>query len=47
MSLMGIVDWLRKKIAGEGEKEPAAVLSVGHVTDEHRAEIETAKKEKE
>lgn len=47
MSLIGIVDWLRKKIIGESKRKPMEAPPIGHVTEKHRAEIETAKKEKE
>ena len=47
MSLMGIIDWMRKKIVGESKKEPPTVTPIGHATDEHRAEIEVAKEEED
>lgn len=47
MSLMGIVDWLRKKIIGESKRKAMEAPPIGHVTEKHRAEIEAAKKEKD
>lgn len=47
MSLMGIIDWMRKKIMGESKKEPPTVTPIGHATDEHQAEIEVAKEEED
>lgn len=47
MSLMGIVDWMRKKIMGESKKEPPTVPLIGHATDEYQAEIEVAKEEED
>ena len=47
MSLMGIIDWMRRKIMGESKKEPPTVTPIGHATDEHRAEIEVAKEEED
>lgn len=47
MSLIGIVDWLRKKIIGESKRKPMEAPPMGHATEKHRAEIEAAKKEKD
>ncbi len=46
MSLMGIVNWLKKKIMRENKKEAATVPQIATTTDERQAEIEAAKKEK-